>query len=517
MLSKKNFKYLSIFSILLVLLFVRHINEPVKGRHAWAMADHFAIAQGFLNNNFDFFHPETYCLNPQFTPGKIKEKTTEYWSYSLENAKGTTAIDFPIHHYAIALLTKIFHTKTSDTFRMYMLFVSLLGLFYLCKTVLYVTKSKVAMFFLLAFVTLAPTYSYYAIGFLPSAASLAFLFIASYYVTRYFETPNNTLIVRSLIFLLIAGMARFPFTIYLLGLLGILILKSIKQKKIAWFPIISNVLCLLVIFGYFYFNKFYLSYNFGSNFLNYPIYIKSFQHLVACTWGILYYESWRYMTIIHYALLLGGIIVIYKKRSNLKIEKKYKWLFYYISLVTLGVFLYSILMFPQFVAHDYYILDTFFPVLLFWMIGSFRHLDTRHVEFLKKYKVILLISSLILNLFVFKIGYDHRPDSNIDKTRVNFTGSSKTLDSLNISKDAKILLINSYSPNLAFIGLERKGYCVMNVNSKSVKRALSWNFDYIITQNFNYSKLVEIAVYPEFENETEIFYSNEAYTIHVKK
>lgn len=145
--------------------------DPVQGRHAWAMADHFALSLGFLDNGFDFFHPQTYCLNPQFAPEKATEKSTAYWSVFPKSPKGITAVDFPIHAYIVAGLMKLLDTRSPAIYRMYMLLLSLVGLFYLFKTILLATRSFAKGLFVILFVLLAPTYGYYAVGFLPSAAN----------------------------------------------------------------------------------------------------------------------------------------------------------------------------------------------------------------------------------------------------------------------------------------------------------------------------------------------------------
>ena len=73
-----NLKGLLILVFMSVTLSGERIMDPVKDRHAWALADHFAISIGFLDNGFDFFHPRTHCLNPQF-PAYIS-KSKEFWS-----------------------------------------------------------------------------------------------------------------------------------------------------------------------------------------------------------------------------------------------------------------------------------------------------------------------------------------------------------------------------------------------------------------------------------------------------
>ena len=63
--------------------------------HAWTQSDRYSLALGFLNNGFDFFHPQTF---------------------NLITVDGITRVDFPIHEYLVAIIMKFvylnrFHIK----------------------------------------------------------------------------------------------------------------------------------------------------------------------------------------------------------------------------------------------------------------------------------------------------------------------------------------------------------------------------------------------------------------------
>ncbi len=499
-----------------VLLYYPQIKTPVQGRHAWAMADHFAISLNFLENSFDFFHPETYCLNPQFAATNAPQIKNDAWYSSPKTPQGITSIDPPMHHYVVALLMKTFQTKNPIVYRFYMLLLSLIGLFYLFKLSYLVTQSFWITTAMSIFVMLAPTFTYYAVGFLPSSAALAFLFISAFHITRFHFEKQNKNLYYSLVFMTLAALTRFPFIIYLIGLLSTYLLIGLLDKKIYWKKMLLLVACLVIVLSYFMYNKFYLSAYFGSNFLSHPLPVTSLHEFINAIWKTLYHESWRYFTLIHYfCLFFVGFLFLKKRKQQLSFKQK-NFLFYYLSIVSIGVFCYSFLMLQQFVAHDYYILDTFFPILLFWLLAFLKQVDLKHLTNVKKYLVIFTILAFGLNRLVFKMGYDARPTTPLEITRTNFIDSHKILDSLQIAKKAKILLIDSYSPNLAFIGLQRKGFCLMRPTKKRILRAMTWEFDYIITQNFSYKEKV-LKNYPTFENETEIYFSNDKFTIHRKK
>ena len=78
MLMKRQQPYLIALLLIVALAGFFHwgkLKEFPKYTHAWAQADRYALAQGFVNNGLDFFHPETFVYNKQFpnnfkSPGK---------------------------------------------------------------------------------------------------------------------------------------------------------------------------------------------------------------------------------------------------------------------------------------------------------------------------------------------------------------------------------------------------------------------------------------------------------------
>lgn len=69
-----------------------YMNEFPSFIHAWSQSDRYAIALGFLNNDLDLFHPETYIYNKQFP---------NWWNYAYENT--VTSVDFPFLEYIVAI------------------------------------------------------------------------------------------------------------------------------------------------------------------------------------------------------------------------------------------------------------------------------------------------------------------------------------------------------------------------------------------------------------------------------
>ncbi|ANW95529.1 hypothetical protein AXE80_04190 [Wenyingzhuangia fucanilytica] len=503
-----------VFFLCLISFFqLKNINNKVTERHAWANADHYAIAIGFTNNNFDFFHPETFCLNPQFKASLGQKQTytnsQDYWDANIKDPKGITAIDCPIHQYAVSILMTIFKSTSPWIYRLYILLISMIGLFFLFKALLLINKSYLISSLLILFIYLSPTYNYYCFQFLPTAASLSLIFIAFYHYIKYLKDKNQSNWLLCLVFILIASLTRLPFIMYALALFGHYFILGIIEKKIAWKKLLGLSFIILIVGAYFLYNKLYLAKFYGSNFLNYPLYPKNFEDIYYSIKETIYYESWRYFTPIHYFILVLLFIKFIIPIKNTTFNKNLIGLY----LLCGGVTTYSLLMLKQFPAHDYYLLDTFFPLVIIIISLISKQI---HFDFLKVYVVVAIMLSIVFLLIITDYGYRTREKSPLTKTINNFTGADKILDSLQITPNQKILLLDSYSPNGAFIEMKRKGFCVMVTKPEVIKRALKWDFDYIITQNFTYKEDI-LKSYPNFENETTLFYKNNNFSIYQLK
>ena len=62
------------------------------------------------------------------------------------------------------------------------------------------------------------------------------------------------------------------------------------------------------------------------------------------------------------------------------------------------------------------------------------------------------------------------------------------MDSLGISRDAKILCLYGYAQNGPFIQMGRKGYTMMWDEEGWLETALSWDYDYIVIENGKFSE-----------------------------
>ncbi len=63
-----NLIFVLFFIITSILLHHKSYDTFPKGRYALQQSDHYALALGFLDNGFDFFHPSSFSLTHQYPP-----------------------------------------------------------------------------------------------------------------------------------------------------------------------------------------------------------------------------------------------------------------------------------------------------------------------------------------------------------------------------------------------------------------------------------------------------------------
>lgn len=449
------------------------VNQYPSHTHAWAQADHYALSLCFLENGFDFFHPCTFNYNLQF-PSTLP----------LVSEAGITAVDFPLNEYVIAILMKLFGTTSPAVFRIYTLVYSLIGLYFLFKLANLFLKSTYFSFIVVTFVLFSPVYFYYQIGFLPSIPSLASLFIGLYYYFQHKNTSDLKHLMLGTLFLTLAGLYRLPFTIFLIAAILVELKNSISIKKIYGHPIKFYLIGLAAIGGYFLYNQ-YLRQTYGSIFLGTirpSLTLNEIQTTIVqaiSTWGL------HYFTISHYVLFLFLFVCFFITYKNKFKNLVSNTLFQFILFSFLGVSLYSFLMLHQFRDHDYYFLDTFFPIFPLLIIGLINHIHFPEKIVFTFYKLslsLLIISAAILCYSNFKLRTSTGAWDDTNTEQINFTGADTFLDSLRIPRSAKILVLGAHNPNMPFVQMKRKGYAQLSTSKKSIVNALKFDFDYIVLQ-----------------------------------
>lgn len=474
-------------SILVVLLIVllgsifhyAYINEFPSFIHAWTQSDRYALALGFVNNDLNFFKPETYSLLKNCSD--IND-----WKYPTKES--ITAVNFPIHDYLPALAMKVLGNTSPWIFRLYILLYSFVGLFYVYRLALLWTKDFSRSIFITAFLATSPVFVYYQGGFLPSIPSLANAIIGVYYYSQFLLSRRDRDYNLGILFFVLAGLARTTFLIPLIAVLCVEFLRLIQRKSKFLPKLLPTVLAIGIIGFYFRYNT-YLAEKYGAIFLNVLLPAKSFEHAVEIlqstflNWGDSYYSLPQYV-IFGVAILLGLYFRLYKREQLGRVESDF---FLLVGVLFLGCFAFAILMLQQFVAHDYYFIDTFYLpciLLLIVLLSVVPNAKNQVVEW--GIKALMLNFLLLFSLYAIKSQSERRITGHWDKTAKateDFQGAEAFLDSLEISSDAKLLVLDASTSNIPFILMNRKGYPLIRTRTEFIEKSLSWDFDYIVVQN----------------------------------
>ncbi len=488
-----NFKFILFFSISIVLLHNKSYNKLPSKIHGWAQGDHYVLALGFLENDFDFFHPTTYALTHQFKP---KEK--------LENPQGITAVDFPIFHYTVAGVMSVLRTTEPWVYRLVMLLWSFIALFYLFRTIVLIKGFWEALF-ITGFILLQPIYAYYQNGFHVSAAAFNSFLIGLSFLLRYLYFSKNKYYIFGVLFLTLAALMRFTQVIFLLAILGIFFMSLLKNKKINW-KVLYIFLSLFFVASYFIYNK-YLANTHGSVFLNKPLIADSFGSFFHYLFNQIKKYSRSFLPMIHFT---GIVILIYLFLTN-KIKKEIKLTPLKIGLLfsVLGVGMFNILMPSSMSAHDYYALDTWLPVLVLTICFIVLQLD-----FTNKYITIIVVIflsgalSLATETQYWKYKY---LQTNGDVIVNDFKESNVFLNSFDVENN-KTIVICANGWNTPMLAWHKKVHRVATNFKEEIPAIFTNNFDLIITHNVSYDDLV-LNNMPNFEKFAVKIKTNDKLTV----
>ena len=329
--KRPNLQNLVVLLILLVIgvgMNYFKLNEFPQSKHAWAQADRYALAVGYLNNGMHLFEPETMVMNNQFP----NNWNTEYTS-------SRTSTDIPLFEYCIAILMKLFHSHSVWIFRCSTLLLSIIGLLYLFKLFRIFGSDFSTSIVLTVFAATSPLFIFYQVGFLPSISSLSLIFIGIYFYNRYLKNGQQPDFIWAVLWLTLATITRTTYAIPLIAIVGnefIRVLFFKKQIPKTWIPILISLVLILIL----QYLKFVQTKEFGSVFLAQPVPPKSLKHffdliLIAKQyWGKYYFSESHY-----YLYVLMIVFFVYQWiAKKLKTPKIQFEVASYIAIYFIGVF-----------------------------------------------------------------------------------------------------------------------------------------------------------------------------------
>ena len=432
--------------------------------HAWTQSDRLALALGFVDNGYNFFLPQTYNM---FTKG------------------GVTGVDFPIHEYVIALVMGLTGSRDPVVFRMYTLIYSLIGYmflyaasFRLCKRVFH------AMIVVLAAFTF-PIVVYYQAGFIPSATSLASIYIAYYFLIRNIERPSPKAFALAIGFFTLAALPRLSVNVVLFAVLLLSMYRWYLARKVVRYEAIIFAIAYSVVLAAFAY-KTYLNAEYGSRFLTKlmpPGDASDLLYIIEESW-----RRWRLqlLSVYHWLLLAVAMLALLaavRKKALVQIDRQ---LITLATLITLGAGTFFLLLARQFVAHEYYFMDVLYPALvLFIMVGVSKIKIESYLDrmFWPALLLALIIGGTVESIAVQTEKYAVTQWDRGEVTRKNFTGSNELLDALKVPENALILVYEAYSTNAPLLLMDRKGYTCIDATEANIREMIAFDYDYVVIQD----------------------------------
>jgi hypothetical protein len=462
--SSKLFLAAGILVALSIYFFRESISLFPSYIHAWTQSDRYALVFGFLENGFDFFHPQTM---------------------NLLTVDGITRVDFPVHEYVVALLMKLTGVHEPVVFRLYTLTYACIGLIFLFRLSALFTQAFSRNLLAVLFLFLCPVYLYYADGFIPSIPSLSNLLIGYFFYFRYRQKKSTGDFRMAIFFLTLGALARLPFFIFHFAVFCQQLPEYFRNKKINR----NEAFAFGISFGFFIGYQLYniwLGKKYGTQFLVSFLPAKNRQQLSE--WIVETWTQWRfeYFTKAHYAMLgilaVCFLVLLLHKKNLSRMQRD---LFVQLGIAAAGSIIYFLLMLKQFPDHDYYFIDAFYPLvaLLLPALVNFSF-DSKilNTGFLAVMAALLFMAFTQAKEVLDKryvTGYWDR----VELSRQNFTGAGKFLDSIGIAKDAKVLVLDGYTTNVPLILMNRKGWTVNWTLPERIEEGMSKPFDLVAIQN----------------------------------
>ena len=338
--------YVILAAFVFLFTYLPYLNDGPRGIHQWAQADRVAV-----------------CL--RYADGK---ELLDAATYSMKTPDGNTGVEFSGFQYGIAQLLRMGVPENYVYFLLrfgtFLIFFS--SLFALVFSLL--SKENVWIkSVLLIFVISSPLLLYYGYNFLPDIMALSLVLLCFLLLERDFQQ-------HILWILLLSGLAMLVKTssgIYGIGFMGLYVLQVGKKINIKWGAAI--VLFAAIACGIVYYDFHFV--HLRSKELWSTVFLTEF--VPVTNWGqftnVIDTASrfrYEYFSKPQWWVILGlGILGIWHKRNEITTNINWR-----IALILLlGLVSLTILFGVQFMNHDYYVIATFMPVIIYFTLKALAY------------------------------------------------------------------------------------------------------------------------------------------------
>jgi len=455
--------------------------------HQHRQCDCLSFAYNYYKCNNNFFDPQVNYLS-----GK--------------NFDGKNTSEFPVLHYTVAKLWKIFgyHEWIYRLLAMIIMFSGLIALF---KIFQFVLKETFWQIVLPLWLFSSPIFVYYGNNFLADVPGLSFAIIGWYFFIRYIQKNKILNLISAMIFFCLAMLIKITSGISFLAFVILFFVEWIKSKKEAGTPLFKRPLltlslitgvCAVVISWYVYailYNKANLRPDefpmFLTNIL--PIWNLPLAKIIMVSRIIFDYQMGNYFNFIGLMAIFVFLFIIvmnYKKQNR------------QLFLINIIIFLCCtggmLLWFEIYDEHDYYFINflIFIPVTC---LTFFKFIQNEHPQIFSSLKLkipILLIVLISIYWAYAKMDSRYGEADKKDYTYSSFLSRYEVenqmyahwiypqeklafetitpyLRSIGISEQDKVFSFPDPSPNITLYLMGQRGISLNNNNSTELLKSLN--------------------------------------------
>ncbi|HRI59067.1 MAG TPA: glycosyltransferase family 39 protein, partial [Saprospiraceae bacterium] len=445
--------------------------------HAWTQGDRYALAIKFADTGLNLFKPRTF---------------------NLQTKGGITAVDLPVHDYAVGVIMNLTGSRSPLTFRLYTLIFSILGCWFLFRLARDAGGSAAKGLAVAVFVFTCPVITYYQTGFIPSATSFSAVLMGYYFYFRYQKGLELRNFYWAIGLLTLAALSRSPFNIFLFATLLQQALGWLQKRKVVRREALAYCIAYAVVIAANLY-KIWLAQVYGSQFLGKLLPAPNLEVFGQILRSVLERWTFQVFSMGHYALLALAFFFLTLRLIQKKADILIRQIHLQSALAIAGGMIYFVLMARQFVDHEYYFMDCLYPGVALLLVAGMSCLPAGPVAarlLSGAFIVICLVAGAIASKKVQELKYADKPSEQAETTRKNFIGSERLLDSLGIAGNAKMLVIDAWSTNIPLILMNRMGYTLLSTRKEVLVSALNWDYDYVVVQDLYFPSDV-VSNYPE--------------------
>lgn len=342
--------------IFIILFFLYDLNssmfEPPQSVHIWRQTNCLSLTLNYHQYDLPLWEPE---MHNQFGGG----------GYS-----GKAAGEFPIIYYLVAQLWDLFGAH-EWIFKLVQVLILFAGLYALFQSLVYILKNQVWAGFVSLMVFTSPMIVFYGPNYLPDVPSLAFIFIAWFYVIRYIEKRTAALLWLSALFFCLAMLLKITAALSFIALGGWVIFEMLFIKKeqcvfcFRWKHLAPFLLAIIPVAAWYLYVDYYNRVNQGHISFHgiWPVWnmtSEQFSRIMEVLDKIYFKEM--FLPVAQYLTLAIWLFLLIRIRTLKPVFR------YFIIVLPLGMAIQLVLWFQVLEGHDYYLINLVVVFVAVWAI-----------------------------------------------------------------------------------------------------------------------------------------------------